>query len=177
MRKLCFILIGIMILLASCGGAASDDEIIGSLEALAPSAKELYSIIYSDVLPHGEIEKDGYAKISEESQYKSISELKEALSKVFTSDYCKIISNTAFVGVSSDEGAIHAKFIERENGLYVKPEVTEDFGAARDFDFSNAKVIKKNPYMAIVLITHVDGDTEVTMRSVNGVWLIDSPIF
>ena len=72
---------------------------------------------------------------------------------------------------------ISAKFVERGGVLFIKPEVTADFGAPRTFDISKATVLKKNPYMAIVLLPHADGDLEVTLQNVNGKWMIDSPMF
>ncbi len=178
-KLLCLFLTMILVIaqLAACGGGASDEELLSALSALAPEAKELYSIIYGDALPHGEIGNDDYGQISPDAPYQSISELRAAIGKVFSHDYAKILANTAFNGVSSDEGMISAKFIERGYVLFVNPEVTEDFGEPREFDLSKAKVLKKNPYMAIVLLVHEEGDLEVSMKNVDGVWLIDSPMF
>ncbi len=172
-----FLLILSLTLLMSCGGGASDQTILSALEELAPKAHTLYGIIYGDTLPHGEALDDGYCQVSASAPMKSISELRASMETVFSPDYVKILSNTAFSGVSSDEGMISAKFTERGGVLFVNPKVTEDFGEPRTFDLSKAKVLKKNPYMAIVLLPHADGDLEVTLRNVGGAWLIDSPIF
>lgn len=180
MRKLSFLLILSVVtlaLLASCGSGVSDKALLEALNTLAPEAQALYGVIYGDTLPHGDALDDGYCQISSASPYKSISEIRAAIDRVFSPEYAKILANTAFSGVSSDEGAISAKFVERGGVLFVNPEVTADFGAARTFDISGAKVLKKNPYMAIVLLPHSDGDLEVTMQNVNGKWMIDSPMF
>lgn len=179
MKKLTGLLVMLLaavILLSSCGGAA-DSELLGALTKLAPEAKAMYDIIYGDALPHGDALNDGYCQISSASPYKSISEIRAGIEKVFSPEYSKILANTAFNGVSSDEGLIDAKFIERSGVLFVNPSVTADFAQAREFDISAAKVKKKNPYMAIILIPHADGDLEVTMQNVDGVWMIDSPMF
>ena len=180
MKKLAVLLVVLTLAaaaaLTSCGGAG-DDELISSLEALAPGAGELYRVIYADVLPHGEAEEDGYCKVSTDADYTSIAAIQKAMSEVFTPEYCQILSNTAFSGISVDEGSIGAKFAEENGVLYVNPSVTEDFAMPRTFDLSSAKVVKKNNFMAIIRIPHADGDVEVTMRRINGAWLIDSPMF
>lgn len=163
--------------LCSCSGGADDAQILAALDSLAPKAYELYTIVYADGLPHGEIDKDGYASVSEEAKYQSVDELKTALSEVFTEDYLAVIYNTAFGGVSADEGSIGAKFGEDGDGLYVYPTATEGFAAPREFDLSGASVIKKMRFMAEVLVPHENGDVNVVLVYDDGKWLIDSPLY
>ena len=170
------ILAAVVLFCCACGGV-SDKVLLDALAEAAPKASELYGIIYGDALPHGEALDDGYCQVSSSAPYKTITALRTAIGSVFSPEYSKILENTAFSGVSSDEGAISAKFVERGGVLIIKPEVTADFGAPRTFDISKATVLKKNPYMAIVLLPHADGDLEVTLQNVNGKWMIDSPMF
>ena len=65
----------------------------------------------------------------------------------------------------------------RVGGVDVQLAAVLSDGAPRTFDISKATVLKKNPYMAIVLLPHADGDLEVTLQNVNGKWMIDSPMF
>ncbi len=177
MKKLSIILAFIMSLcLFSCGGENSE-EVLGDFAAIAPRATNLYRIIYTDGLPHGETGEDGYAAVSEGAEFSSIEEIEEALAEVFYSDYCKILENTAFLGVYTAEGEIKAKFIERDGVLYVAPSVTEHFGEPRDFDISEAEVVKKNRYMATVLVPHPDGDLEVSLQNTENGWKINSPLY
>lgn len=180
MKKIAVILIlalTTLTMLAACGGGASDAALLDALAEVAPKANALYAVIYGDALPHGDAADDGYCQVSASAPYKSISELRAAMDQVFSPEYSQILANTAFSGVSSDEGAISAKFVERGGVLFVNPSVTADFGEPRTFDMTQARVIKKNPYMAIVLLPHADGDLEVTLQNVDGQWLIDSPMF
>ena len=182
MRKLFLKIVAAMLiasalLFVGCGGGVSDEILISALEMAAPRANELYGVIYGDALEHLEAGDDGYCQISMEAKLRSIADIRTALRTVFTPEYCAILENTAFNGVSSEEGMIAAKFVERSNVLFVNPEVTADFGEPRTFDLSKAKVIKKNPYMAIILLTHESGDIEVALKNVDGIWLIDSPMF
>ena len=170
------ILAAVVLFCCACGGV-SDKVLLDALAEAAPKASELYGIIYGDALPHGEALDDGYCQVSSSAPYKTITALRTAIGSVFSPEYSKILENTAFSGVSSDEGAISAKFVERGGVLFINPEVTADFGAPRTFDISKATVLKKNPYMAIVLLPHADGDLEVTLQNVNGKWMIDSPMF
>ena len=170
------ILAAVVLFCCACGGV-SDKVLLDALAEAAPKASALYGIIYGDALPHGEALDDGYCQVSSSAPYKTITALRTAIGSVFSPEYSKILENTAFSGVSSDEGAISAKFVERGGVLFINPEVTADFGAPRTFDISKATVLKKNPYMAIVLLPHADGDLEVTLQNVNGKWMIDSPMF
>ena len=167
----------LLLTLCACGAAAPAIDYIAILEELAPKAAEMYSVIYGDALPHGEAGSDGYCKVSADSPYSSISEVKLAMSEVFTSDYIRLLANTAFQGISVDEGAIGAKFTEREGVLYVNPSVTEGFSTPRSFDFSRASVVKANRFMAKIELYHEGGGIEVTIRLSDGVWLLDSPMF
>ncbi len=177
MKKLILPIIA-AILLSSCGGV-SDEEIISALEGLSDDAYELNLIIYGDGLAHEEeMGENGYYKVSAGEEYTTAEELITAMEAVFSPDYIEVINNTAFEGVSVNEGMVAAKFMVSENGeLYVNPAVTEDFGEPRKIDTSKAAVKNKNNYAAVVVVPSEDGDIEITMRNVDGKWLIDSPIF
>lgn len=173
-----FASLALMLLLSSCAKGPADSEIIDALADLSEDAYELNLIIYGDGLLHEENEENGYYKVSEDAKYTTAGEIKKAMSKVFSPQYIEVINNTAFRGVSVDEGTVGAKFMESESGeLYVNPSVTENFGEPRKIDTSKAKIKAKNAYAAVVVIPHEDGDIEVTMRNVEGKWFIDSPIF
>ncbi len=172
-----FLLVIMIISLASCGGRADNAEILAELSALAPRATELYRIIYGDALPHGNVSEDGYYRVSDNAAFTSVDELDAAMREVFYYDYYKILANTAFFGVAAAEGEIGAKFVDKDGRLYVAPSVTEHFGEPREFDLTEAKVVKKNPYMAIVRIPHADGDIEVTLQMTENGWMINSPLF
>lgn len=178
MRKFSILILAVIMLavLSSCGGA-DDAEILSALEELAPRAYVLYNVVYGDGLPHGEIDDDGYAKVSKTAEYQSMAELEKALFEVFTPEYCQVICNTAFGGVSVDEGTVYAKFGEDETGFYVNPSVTESFAEPRQFDVSNATITRKTRFIAEVRIEHEDGDITVALAYIDGKWLIDSPIF
>ncbi|MBQ8551927.1 MAG: hypothetical protein IJ428_03830 [Clostridia bacterium] len=179
MKKLAALFLALIMLvtLAACGGGADDAEILSELSALAPRATELYRIIYGDSLSHGEADEYGYCQVTADAVFSSVDALDVAMREVFYYDYYKILANTAFYGVAADEGEIGAKFIEKDGVMYVNPTVTEHFGEPREFDLTEAKVIKKNPYMAIVRIPHVDGDVEVTLQKTEEGWQINSPLF
>lgn len=166
---------------SSCAKAQDDASIIAAFSALAPKAHELYGIVYGDVLPHEkEAGNDGYYAVSSDAEYQSIAELKAAMNQVFSSGYLEILYNTAFSGVSEDEGAIDAKFVEKDGALYVNPDVTSNFGSPREFDFASAEVLKANPYKAIVSVPVTGADSEaleVSMQMAEDGWRIDSAIY
>ncbi len=176
-KKIVLVLAFVMLLsLTACSGA-DDSEILGVLNQLAPRAESLYRVIYTDAMAHGDVGEDGYAAVSPTAEFSTIEEIEAAMEGVFHPDYCKILSNTAFLGVAAAEGEISAKFIEKDGTLYVNPSATAHFGEPRKFDLSDAKVIKKNKYMAIVRIPHADGDIEVSLHNTEDGWRINSPIY
>jgi hypothetical protein len=163
----------------SCGmGSQNDSELLSVLSELAPTARELYGIIYGDELPHEtEAGSDGYYAVSNDAEYQSVSELKTVMIEVFSSGYLQVLYNTAFNGVSSDEGTIGAKFIEKDGRLYVNPDSTNGFGKPREFDLINSRVVKSNRYKAIIAVPYGDGVLDVSMQKDNGKWKIDSAIY
>lgn len=177
MRKIiCVILALVLITASSCGGYDSD-ELVSAVRELAPRASELYSIIYGDGLERSDTPETNGSYLVTDSRYKSIGEIKAAMREVFSEGYTKVLSNTAFSGVSSDEGAIAAKFIERDGKLYVDPSVTADFAAQRELDLSEIKIVKHNRFKAIVAVKAPDGELEVTLEKDNGVWKLDSAMY
>ncbi len=165
------------VLLISCNTVA-DEVVISALADLSDEAYELNLIIYGDGLAREEVaEENGYYKVSADAEYTSVAALKTAMGEVFSPEYIEIMNNTAFRGVSSDAGVVGAKFMEKDGVMYVNPSVTENFGEPKMIDTTKAKVANKNNYVAIVIIPDGDDDIEITMRNVDGKWLIDSPIF
>lgn len=172
-------LLCILLAVPSCAGA-SDDEILLALGELAPGATEMYEIVYGDSLPHGVADSSGMCVVSEAAKYRSAEEISAAMLEVFSVEYAQVLANTAFRGVSVDEGERKPKFFEQDGVLYVCPSATEDFSVPAAPDLSGAKVTKKNKYMAIVNIPLGDGeedDIEVTLRYTSNGWRIDSPLF
>ena len=183
-RILVFMLAFIASFLLSCGGGgAPDSQLKEALMSLEPRARELYGIVYGDILPRGDEAEGLYYKVSDNSPYKSVEELKAAMGEVFTPAYMKVLCNTAFETVSLDDGTtIHSKFMTKADGLYVNPSATEDFGRMRTFDFDSVVVVKKNPYRATLSVKAAGEDgtieeLEVNLQKVNGIWLLDSPLF
>lgn len=181
MKKLFSVVLSLLLIfsLFSCGAGTQDDaELLSALSSLAPKARELYGIIYGDDLERvSEAESDGYYAVTETAKYKSISELKSAISNVFSEGYSEVLYNTAFNGAVLNEIVIYAKFIEKDGRLYVNPKSTENFGKAREFDLSGARVLKANRFRAIIAVPDGDGVLEVTLQKENGVWKLDSALF
>jgi len=167
------------VILTGCG-AATDSELKAAVAELIPKAHSIYSIVYGDSLPHGETaSQNGYYRIDASTGFTTVSSLKAAILEVCSPDYAEVLYNTAFSGVSQDEGAIDAKFVEQDGSLWIKPEVTSDFASPRLFDAESVEIIKKNRYLAQVRLTPTDGSeaVEVTLRLCNGTWLLDSALY
>ncbi|MCI8387896.1 MAG: hypothetical protein HFE63_05455 [Clostridiales bacterium] len=180
-RFIAFILIlALGVMFVSCGSTGDSAELLNAFKDLVPKASELYKIVYDDVLPHGEESQiEGYYRISEDSEYQSIAEIKSAIGEVFSNGYAKILYNTAFNGVAVAEGSINAKYMELDGHLYVNPEATSDFGKPREFDISSVRVVKQNRFKAIVAVNVAGSDEvlEVTMQKEKGQWKLDSAVY
>lgn len=168
-----------LVTLASCGTSAEDEQkLLDDFRAAAPRALELYSYIYGDALPLTDEESvSGYYVVADNSPIKTMDDFESALEEVFSEDYIEVISNTAFGGVSVDEGSIGAKIIERDGILSVDPTVTEDFGEPREFDLDTARIVKQNRFIAIVAVKSGTDELEVTLRLEDGVWKLDSALY
>ena len=163
--------------LVSCG-AGNDDEILSALREKYPEALYLAQVIYSDVLPHEEEPSSGkYYAVSEDSEIQSIDALKDALGKVYTQSYIKVLENTALNGATSDDVSISAKFIEKDGKLYVCPQSTGHFGEPTELDLSTAKVARSSRFKAEVTVERDDGTFYILLEKYDGEWLIDSSIW
>lgn len=165
-----------LLLLISCGGYDSE-ELISAVRELAPKAEELYSVIYGDSLETSAVEESNGYYLVTDSRFQSINDMKTAMKEVFSEGYMKVVSNTAFNGVSSDEGAISAKFREIDGKLYVDQTVTADFGKMREFELDDIKVVKQNRFKAKVAVKSGDETLEVTLQKEDGVWKLDSAMY
>lgn len=160
----------------SCGGY-DKEELISAVRELAPKAEELYSVIYGDSLETSAVEESNGYYLVTDSRYQSVAELKAAMNEIFSKSYMKVLSNTAFDGVSADEGSIAAKFLEVGEKLYVNPAVTKDFGEPRHFDTESIKIVKQNRFKAKVAIKSGDTELEVTLQKSDGKWKLDSAMY
>ncbi len=165
--------------LASCRSSADPAELREALASLAPRARELYGVIYGDSAAHEPISgENGYYLVTDEV-YSSEAAIREALLEVFTEGYAEILCNTAFNGVSSEEGAIGAKFrTELDGSFTVKPSVTSHIASPREFDLDSLEVVRQNAYLAIVSIASASGErVEVTLQMTREGWRLDSALF
>ncbi len=180
MKKIISILLTISLVMTvsvSCGSSYDPSELTAAMEELAPKAAELYSVIYGSSIKTSALEEsNGYYLVTDE-RYQTIAELKTAMKEVFSEGYIKVLSNTAFDGVSTDEGSIEAKFKEIDGKLYVNPEVTADFGEMHEFELDSLKVLKQNRFKAKVEISSGDYSQEVILEKEDGVWKLDSALY
>lgn len=176
-RFICFILtFSLLLCLVSCQ-KYDPEELITAVRELEPKARELYSVIYGNEIERSMLEESNGYYLVTDSRYQSVADLKSAMSEVFSESYIKVLSNTAFEGVSADEGAIDAKYLEIGGKLYVNPEVTADFSEQREFDLESIEIVKQNRFKAKVAVSSGDDVLEVTMQKEDGVWKFDSSIY
>lgn len=193
-RLIVFALAAALLLsLASCGKAPTDDEAKKIAEELITATYELNKIYFGVGMPHSEPASTSiYADVTDDAPYLTEDELRAATLSVFTENYAESIFSMYLGGYSDDEtgDVIFPRYVETGDRLTINLKIEPLTEKERTFDFSSA-VIKKCRSKLIVIeyTTLIDGKedckVEVTLRSVsiekNGekvkAWRVDSPTY
>lgn len=184
-KRLLCVMLSLLSIFALC--ACSDtqkEELKSELPALIERGRELLDIVYGSGLPIDEGVSEsfraGYARVSDDSPYKSIDELKSAIDDVFGNDYATVLYVAAIVGVSYDDSSIGARYIENDGVLYAKLE-NEINAVKRTPNYDSIEIARINRYMAEFTMDMIseDGETEkdsFTLVRENGAWRLDSGV-
>lgn len=171
--------------LTSCGsGPALDDVRDRVCEAVEDSAA-LNTVLYGEGLPVNKESYTGYDYYYvdvEKSDYDSIDELKAAIAEIYTSDYCRALEESMFVGISDSIGSVLPRFRE-EDGVFMQDKfVSSILPGEREFDFGGMTMEKsaKNSFTVRIPATldgKKDADAVLTFRLEDNVWKLDSPTY
>ncbi|MBQ6893729.1 MAG: hypothetical protein IJN48_05935 [Clostridia bacterium] len=182
----------LMLALSACTPKVTVDELKAALPQLVEDSKVLNEIYFgegfkvdgsiSDVAANGGYY---YCDCTEFELY-SISDIKDATEKVFTSDYSKILYEAAFDGVTTDSAVEAPRFSEGELGLMQKASDEKYVLKDREFDYDSLKVQKRDGDRVTVMVnTYVGGarDDTITLIVVrsgiegNYTYRLDSPTY
>ena len=187
MVKRISLILSLLLILCTFNSCAKVDkeELLNELPLLIEKGRELLEVVFGEGLETDESGSESYragsAAVSKSARYKSIDELKNALSEVFGEEYTAVLCNTAFNGVSDDDGSIHPRYIESEDGVLFADMDFEMQIEKREPKYDSIKITKSNRYMAEIEITMVYADSREetdTIRVVNedGRWKRDSAV-
>lgn len=153
--------------LTSCGTPMTVEEIKGALPALIDASKPLNEIYFGEGFDvageNSDVSAMGgyyYCDCEKYGLY-SVTEIKEATEKVFTSDYAEILYLSAFEGISTDTAVEAPKYSEGELGLMqaVNADVYEL--PERVYDYESIKIIKEGDDSTTISISSTaDGVTQ-----------------
>lgn len=184
-KRLLCVLIALLSVFALC--ACSDtqkEELKSELPALIERGRELLDIVYGSGLPidasADESFRAGYVRVSDDSPYKSLDELKSAIDEVFGIDYATVLYISALNGVSYDDSSIGARYIENDGVLYAKLE-NEINAVKRTPNYDSIEITRINRYMAefTMDMTNENGEIEkdsFTLVCEDGAWRLDSVV-
>ena len=187
-KVICCILALLLMLPCFCGCkfmTLSDEEARAELEKLLPAAKELTDIFYGEGLPYEQLPADStdyYAFVTKDAPYQSVTALKQAAQKVFSTEYLESIYEYAFEG--SDYYSSRY-FMSRDsyNTLRLKINLNlEPMPVYQEIDLDSVKVIEGTPATVTVQVNAVNakGQTKtkkITMVKQGDVWLLDSAAY
>jgi len=176
--------------LTSCGSGPALDEVRARVcEAVRDSAS-LNTVLYGEGLPVNKESYTGYDYYYvdiEKSDYDSIDELKAAIAEIYTSDYCRALDESMFVGISDSIGSVLPRFRE-EDGVFMQDKYASSIlPGEREFDFDGMTMEKssKNSFTVRIPATldgKKDADAVLTFRLETDsegkpVWKLDSPTY
>lgn len=187
MIKKILVLFSVMLMISSFAACSyiDEDQLLSELPALIKEGRQLLDIVYGDGLPVDEkgteAARKGYFPVSEDSEYKSIDELKSAFGEVFTESYTTVLYINALNGVSYDSGNISPRYMESEAGILLADTNYESQIARREPVYESIRITRTSRNMAEFEITMVyaDGTEEpdtVIVKKENGKWKLDSAV-
>jgi len=195
----------IMAGLASCSEEKieyEESEVVDAAKALIEASYEINEIYFGKGLPiseeDSEAAKEFYAgldldmaavdflPVTEEAPYHSIDEIKKATAKVYSKEYCEMLYERAFTGVSSENGssAALARYIEDSKGvLTARLDIADTcIPLDRTYDPESIKVTETEPKKAKISVdSFVKGEKDenltFTLVLEEDGWRLDTPTY
>ena len=194
------------VVFSSCASRMTDEDAQKILMELVPKSEELNKIFWGEGLPVEDETNEAlnsvtsaqYRAVAQDSEYKSIEDIKKAAESVFSSDYLNQIYAAAFgeyedqtqktedeeTGtVNADDlglNTLNARYIE-EKGVLYKDITYSEYTLSTEIDETSAKVVKSGVGIIICRVDcTVAGEKktmEIALRNENDIWLIDSPTY
>ena len=191
MKRISFIIALILMLtylchgLAGCKPALTDEEARAILEEKLETSYYVMAAVYGDLLKVQDSEKideswttPHYFKVTEDSHYTTIDQIKEDAEKVFAPTYLETVYEYAFTG--SDETMSRFGLSE---GMLTVDVVKKPYKILTDLYIDTAKVVKVSKFAAEI---EIDGSADggktvkkvlITLACVDGQWLFNGPTY
>lgn len=132
------------------------------------------------------VNDDGREFVSPYAKYRSVSEMKTAISAVYSVDYRHSLYETLFTGYADENVAatMPARFQEDERALYQSEYVSALVKGGRIYDYAEMEIDEKSSHATRIRVgipsyseSHPEVKTTVYLSFVfeNGDWYLDSP--
>lgn len=195
----------IMAGLASCAEEKieyDESEVVEAAKSLIEASYEINEIYFGRGLPISEEDSEAakefyegldldmdavdFLPVTEESPYQSVDGIKEATAKVYSGEYCEMLYERAFTGISLENGsaASFARYIEDSKGvLTARLDISETaIELNRTYDLDTVEVTKTEAKKAEISVdSYVDGekDEKLTFTLVleEDGWRLDTPTY
>lgn len=135
-----------------------------------------------------------YDYVKADSDYQSVSQIKEAAERVYSAEYLKSVYDSMFVGiVAADDtvSGLSARYIEYADedagtvSLMKSNEFEPYITEVRQYDFSTAKMVKPSngKYVTISIDSYLPSkpdeilNVRLSLTLQDGVWMLDSPTY
>lgn len=209
MKRTASLILTLLIVLLSASAfscsppAASEEEVKTAARKLIEKSVTVNEIYFGKGLPYDttgtsvdylaaaigvSVEDLSYYPMSEDSEYKTISEIKDLAASVYSSDYCEFLFERTFEGISSgDSVALYPRYLDQYDLLTVRADgggmIIEKI---RTFDLDSIEVIKiKSKYALVRVPAFVDGesdgyaDLKLVYELIENImcWRLDTPTY
>lgn len=180
-----------LFIMTSCAKGPELEEVRSVVIERVTESTVLNKVFYGEGLPvYGNMYTgvDYYYVDVENSDFDTAEELKAAIARVYTKDYCMSLTETMFVGISDSIGAVLPRFTEDESGLLMQDKYAASIlPGERIFDFNAMTMESSKSDVFVVRIPATldgekDADAVLTFRQERNennelVWKLDSPTY
>ncbi|MBQ9783699.1 MAG: hypothetical protein IJW44_04175 [Clostridia bacterium] len=135
-----------------------------------------------------------YDYVRADSDYLSVSQIKEAAEQVYSAEYLKSVYDSMFVGIVAADDTVsglsarYIEFADEDSGtvsLMKSNEFEPYIAETRQYDFSTAKMVKPSngKYVTISIDSYLPSkpdeilNVRLSLTLQNGVWMLDSPTY
>ena len=152
----------------------TDESARAELERLLPMSYELNEIFWGEGLPYvddGSVNR--YMPVSPDCPYKSVDEILDEASKIFSPEYLEDIKGAIF----TDGDGFEPRYFDL-NGVLMVDKTNKGFGVKGNVLVETATIKKQNRAMCIVNAEYADGGkNEISLVLIDDVWYLNSPSY
>ena len=179
------LLLLLSLLLSACAKGPAAEEIAPRVRELCERSFVLNEIYYGAGLPAvaSATGSDYFYIDIDQTDFYTADLIREETEAVYTADYAARIEEAAFTGVTSEVGALLARFSEDGDGNLMQHRDAESIlPGKRVFLYDTLTVERSSPSevkvrLAATLDGEKDDDALLTLKKENGVWLLDTPTY